>query len=129
VHLSGGRPARTTPLSLRDPGVILPLIEELKMKTPQIAALPGSTPLGVARPFTFTCEIRRVAYGADTLAELSAIYCRVRDASGEGASTFPMPSVKQGDKVIGRIAYNGRIFKKPDRETDGENLVLLFDNR
>ena len=50
------------------------------------------------------------AITAGTLAEVSAAYCAMRDASGEGASTFPVGLVYRGHILVGQISYNGRIW-------------------
>lgn len=42
---------------------------------------------------------------SEQLKAASAAYCRLRDESGEGASTFP-----QGKAAIYRISYNGRVW-------------------
>jgi len=55
---------------------------------------------------------RRHRSSHETLAECSAEYCRIRDLSGEGASTFPDGVVKfDGSKL--HVSYNGRIWASP----------------
>jgi hypothetical protein len=78
--------------------------------------------------FKFTMVIRRVDYGADTLRELSAIYCRVRDATGEGASTFRPVDVREDDKHIGYLSYNGRIWEGRPANWNGNSTKLIYDN-
>jgi hypothetical protein len=85
-------------------------------------------------PFRYQATIRNVDYGADTLELLSAIYCRVRDASGEGNTTFRPVNVREAGKHIGHISYNGRVWDQP--LNDGlwmppclDDSKLLFDNR
>jgi hypothetical protein len=69
--------------------------------------------------------MRRTSYVADTLELASKIYCRVRDESGEGNSTFPKPTIRNGKSIIGVFSYNGRIWSN-----DGaSNQVLIYDNR
>lgn len=43
---------------------------------------------------------------AKTAAEASSLYCAKRDASGQGASTFP-----EGKWKDHRISYNGRVWE------------------
>jgi hypothetical protein len=73
---------------------------------------------------TFTFQLRGKTYPAPTMPELSALYSFLRDASCEGNSTFPKPTVRGGCDgprgIIGKFSYNGRIWK-------GETLV--YDNR
>lgn len=78
----------------------------------------------------YSCTIRLLPYEANTLAELSAIYSGLRDASFEGASTFQTVLVYQTgrDLPLGYIAYNGRIFEgRPQTWTP--STKLLYDNR
>lgn len=58
--------------------------------------------------FSFT--IRGKEYQAATLAGISAAYCKARDESGEGASTFPFPVIDDHGYDVGRLSYNGRIW-------------------
>ena len=54
--------------------------------------------------------IRGVAFTAQDFADASAQYSAARDASGEGASTFPSPVLYENRKRVGRFSYNGRIW-------------------
>lgn len=78
--------------------------------------------------FSFT--IRGKEYKAATLAGISAAYCKARDESGEGASTFPFPDIvgtdeKTGKKtIVARLSYNGRVW--PNVEYD-RRIVPLYD--
>jgi len=54
-----------------------------------------------------------------TFEEASKAYSQLRDESGEGASTWPEGRVYRGTQQIGRISYNGRVWKpKPWGPTD-----------
>lgn len=84
--------------------------------------------------FKYSMVIRRVDYGADTLSELSAIYCRARDATEEGCSTFRPVNVREGEKIIGHISYNGRIWNKSvnvglSMPACLDDSSLIYDNR
>lgn len=73
----------------------------------------------------YTFSIRGNSYVADTLELASKIYSRARDESGEGNSTFPKPTVRNGKSIIGVFSYNGRIWSN-----DGSSgQVLIYDNR
>lgn len=76
----------------------------------------------------FSFNIRGTVYTARTLAGVSAAYCKARDESGEGASTFPFPMVsviERGTEVfIARLSYNGRIWRNYDFE---EGSTPLYD--
>lgn len=55
---------------------------------------------------TLTLRIgRRHTVAVSSLAEASLVYGRVRDDSGEGASTFPGGRVGKH-----RVSYNGRVW-------------------
>lgn len=58
----------------------------------------------------FTINIRGTEYTARTLAGISAAYCKARDESGEGATTFPFATLLCADKDIGYVSYNGRVW-------------------
>lgn len=72
--------------------------------------------------FSFT--IRGKVYQAATLAGISAAYCKARDESGEGASTFPFPDVRikgrDGKEItVARMSYNGRVWPNAEHEDCG----------
>jgi hypothetical protein len=74
----------------------------------------------------FTFKMRNQTFTAATLAELSALYCKARDDSGEGNSTFPKPSVRKvGGGVIGAFSYNGRIWNNAASPA----RTIIYDNR
>lgn len=62
--------------------------------------------------FKFT--IRGTVYTARSLAGISAAYCKARDDSGEGASTFPTPDIQWNEEGVARLSYNGRIWPLVD---------------
>lgn len=60
----------------------------------------------------------RTTLNVRDFAHASAEYARERDASGEGASTFPAGRIMQSGRKIARLSYNGRVWgPKP---VDGE---------
>ncbi len=76
----------------------------------------------------FYTTIRSRRYQAATLRELSEAYCKVRDESGEGGSTFRSVNVfAKGGKIVGHISYNGRVWDN-ERATIAQGN-LLYDNR
>lgn len=96
------------------------------MKNPKTPSAPAFTAGG--SPFNFNMTIRRVAYGANSLSELSAIYCRVRDATGEGNSTFGSVDVfDKARKHLGHVSYNGRVWSGTAKEWNNTS-ALIFDN-
>ena len=73
----------------------------------------------------YTFKMRGVTFTAESLSGISAVYSLARDASGEGNSTFPKPTIRNGKSIIGIFSYNGRIWSN-----DGAaNQVLIYDNR
>jgi hypothetical protein len=68
----------------------------------------------------YTFKMRGVTFSASTLKGISEVYGMARDASGEGASTFLTPTIKNGKSIVGRFSYNGRIRL---------NDALIYDNR
>lgn len=55
---------------------------------------------------SITLKIGRDTFSVVSLEEASQIYGRLRDESGEGASTFPEGKLSTGH----RISYNGRVW-------------------
>ena len=64
-----------------------------------------------------------ITHSAASLADASRMFSVLRDQSGEGASTFPSPRIKDAfGKIVGRFSYNGRIWT-------GDGATLIYDNR
>ncbi|BCH33196.1 hypothetical protein MesoLjLc_51260 [Mesorhizobium sp. L-8-10] len=74
----------------------------------------------------YTLVIRKSRIPVATLADASRIYSERRDASGLGASRWPEGQVFEGDRLIGRVSYNGRIWSPGDWRPDD---VPIYDNR
>lgn len=76
----------------------------------------------------YTATIRGTTF-AGSLADLSTAYSRLRDQSGEGASTFPTATVlDERNHTAGFIGYNGRIWA--DHPADwNPNATPIYDNR
>lgn len=56
-------------------------------------------------------RLRGRVYRGSSWEELSRQYAAARDASGEGASTFPSPAIRSdAGEVVGRLSYNGRVW-------------------
>jgi hypothetical protein len=55
----------------------------------------------------------------------SRTYSEARDASGEGASTFPVGIIRdRNDRPIARVSFNGRIWRlDPDKPDGGGTLI------
>lgn len=68
----------------------------------------------------------RHSQAVSTLRDASEAYAKVRDDSGEGASTFPEGVVRAGRLAIGRVSYNGRVWQ-PGEWKQGDRP--LYDNR
>jgi hypothetical protein len=58
--------------------------------------------------FTFTVKGKLVE--AATLAECSAEYSKIREASGLGASRFPGVTIFEGGAAVARLSYNGKVW-------------------
>lgn len=60
-------------------------------------------------------------------AAASALFCKTRDAYGEGASKTPTAViVNSSGETVARISYNGRVWPPSDWAPD---IVPLYDNR
>ena len=73
---------------------------------------------------TYSFTLRGATRTGPDLKTLSEAFEQMRDASGEGASTFPSPMVRDWDgNRIARISYNGRVWSLTTEER------ILYDNR
>ena len=72
---------------------------------------------------TITLKIGRVAIQRfATLAEAKKFYCEARNASFQGASTWPVGKVYTDEKRTHTISYNGRVWLGTESQT-GMNEV------
>ncbi len=79
---------------------------------------------------TYFFQMRGKRHEAESLAEISAIYSGLRDASKEGNSTFPSVTLRSTGpkKLVGHISYNGRIWAHGRKEFPAD-AKPLYDNR
>lgn len=56
-------------------------------------------------------EVSALQFDVASLEEASSKYCELRDASGEGASTWPTGTVTKKDGTQLYISYNGKIWE------------------
>src|SRR3546814_4901224 len=83
-----------------------------------MATNPASKNADIAQTGQFTLQIgRRHKCEVTSLAQASQVYGRLRDESGEGASTFPDGKITGAGAAL-RVSYNGRIWQ-------GENPVQI----
>jgi hypothetical protein len=68
----------------------------------------------------------RAAVEVASFEQASRIYAQYRDASLEGASTFPDGYILDGDRIIARVSYNARVWP-PAGWREGQ--TPLFDPR
>ena len=66
----------------------------------------------------------RVSIEVSGFEEGSRVYAQYRDASLEGASTFPDGTILDGGRTIARVSYNARVWP-PAKWREGQ--VPLFD--
>lgn len=69
---------------------------------------------------------RRYSIAVADLAEASRAYQAARNASGEGASTFPTGRLDvgrwNGKRTVYHVSYNGRIWTPPTRH--GKQIMI-----
>ena len=53
----------------------------------------------------------RVLVEVGSYAEASALYARLRDEGGHGASTMPRGWIYHGGKLVAEVSYNGRVWQ------------------
>lgn len=74
-----------------------------------------------------TIRIGRKAYAIPDLAAASRMVCEARDRSGIGSSAFKPPLICEGDRPVGYVSFNGRVW--PGLPTQWKaGAVPLFDN-
>ena len=54
-----------------------------------------------------------------------ALYCKIRDESGEGASAFGEGRVLRGETIVARISYNGRVWDAKGRPVAADEVCGL----
>ena len=69
---------------------------------------------------------RTKRYTVSSLEQASAIYCQLRDKSGQGASRFPGAVISKDGQAFARISYNGRVWPLAEW-TEGQ--TPLYCNR
>jgi hypothetical protein len=52
----------------------------------------------------------RASLKVSTFEEASRIYAQYRDASLEGASTFPDGAIRDGTRTVARVSYNAKVW-------------------
>jgi hypothetical protein len=52
----------------------------------------------------------RMSVQVSGFAEASHVYAELRDASREGASTFPDGVVFDGNRMVARVSYNAKVW-------------------
>jgi hypothetical protein len=52
----------------------------------------------------------RASFEVSSFEEASRVYARYRDASFQGASTFPDGVILDGNRTIARVSYNGKVW-------------------
>jgi hypothetical protein len=52
----------------------------------------------------------RTSFKVSSLEEASRLYAQYRDATLEGASTFPDGAILDGTRIIARVSYNAKVW-------------------
>lgn len=74
-------------------------------------------------------EVGRIRYEVASLKHASEMFCKARDASGQGASQIPAPLiVRESGEIIGYVAYNGRVFPGTPQQWQ-PGVQPLYENR
>jgi hypothetical protein len=61
----------------------------------------------------------RVSIEVSSFEDASHLYAQYRDASLEGASTFPDGTILHGTRIVARISYNAKVWP-PTRWSPGQ---------
>ena len=85
----------------------------------------SQTQTALARPLFI--QIGRRRYQVASFAQASQMYCRARDAHGEGASKTPSALiVDEHGAEVASVSYNGRVWPAAEWRAD---MRPLYDNR
>jgi hypothetical protein len=63
------------------------------------------------------------SFRVSTFEEASLVYAQCRDASFEGASTFPDGIILDGTRTIARVSYNAKVWP-PARWSQGQTPLF-----
>lgn len=75
----------------------------------------------------FTFKLFGKMQEADSLAGASAQFSALRDKSGRGSSTMPLPELFRDGELFGYFSYNGRIWNEPSKNWTPASTPI-FDN-
>ncbi|MFZ1104122.1 MAG: hypothetical protein WAN86_14985 [Hyphomicrobiaceae bacterium] len=67
---------------------------------------------------------KRACFEISSFEEASRTYAQYRDASFEGASTFPDGAILDGRRTVARVSYNAKVWP-PGKWREGQ--MPLFD--
>lgn len=74
-----------------------------------------------------TVRIGRKTYAIPDLATASRMVCAARDRSGVGNSRFTVPLIYEGERQIGYVSYNGRVWAGEQRGWKADDKPI-YDN-
>lgn len=76
---------------------------------------------------TMFLQIGERRYQVYSFEQASQMFCKARDAFGEGASKTPSPLlVDQSGVPFGYVSYNGRVWAGDLRNWSNETTTLLY---
>jgi hypothetical protein len=62
---------------------------------------------------------KRASLEVSSFEEASIVYAQYREASLEGASTFPDGLIRDGRRTVARVSYNGKVWP-PGKWREGQ---------
>ena len=65
----------------------------------------------------------RASFEVSSFAEASRFYAQYRDATFEGASTFPDGVILHGSRTIARVSYNAKVWP-PGKWHEGQTPLF-----
>jgi hypothetical protein len=74
-----------------------------------------------------TIRIGRKAYAIPDLATASRMVCEARDKAGVGSREFKTPMIYEGERQVGYVSYNGRVWAGDPRGWKSGDKPI-FDN-
>ena len=74
----------------------------------------------------YRLKIKGRFHSVASFKEASALYEAKRDASGQGASRFRDGEIYEGETLVARVSYNGRVWPPTEWTEDSKPI---YDNR
>lgn len=77
---------------------------------------------------TITIDRSNQTIAVTSVEDAQEVYCKLREESGLGASTFGRGMVRTGRKLVASISYNGRVWDAKGNPVAADDVAGLDAN-